>query len=118
MILSTNSLTDSITTLTNTGHLSTEQRFNLASDQKTLNIVNCSDSKTQAGIIKGTRPTIKLTQFGDENISDGIPFSLEPLEVQSFALQLMYKHFGELGDQITITSTSIENSKLVCWLSE
>lgn len=118
MTLPINTLSNGINNPTSTETLSIDRTFVLASNLKQLIFLNTSTSEPVNILIKGTRPTTSLPQYGDIDISGGDPFTLSPLAVCTLAVQLMYKHFGENGDTITISSTSTDKSKVVCWLSE
>ncbi len=118
MAIPVNTLSDEINNLTSTVTLSFDQTFLFTSNLATLIIVNTSTTDSVDFLIKGTRPITNLPQYGDINIGDGDQFTLTPLAVCTLAVQLMYKHFGENGDTITISSTSAEKSKVICWLSE
>ena len=118
MAIPVNTLSDEINNLTSKVTLSVDQTFLFTSNLVSLIIVNTSATDSVDFLIKGTRASTNLPQYGDVNISTGDNFTLTPLAVCTLAVQLMYKHFGENGDTITISSTSAEKASVICWLSE
>lgn len=118
MAIPTNQCTIGITLDSPTENLSIAQDFVLSSNQKMLFIFNASSSETANVLLKGTKSEIELSQWGTENISDGLPITIAPMKLTTIILSEMYKHIGENGDVITVSTDSTEKEKVTCWLSE
>jgi len=118
MAIPINTLSNGVINPTIAENLAVPQTFVLASNQKTLIIVNASQTETAIVLLKGTRDTINLPTWGEQDISEGFPVTLAPTTVATLIMELMYKHLGENGDVITVSSDSTEKDRVMCWLSE
>ena len=118
MTLTTNGYGEGILNPLSSGNLQLPETFVLSSNQNTLTFVNTSIAETIDILVKGTRLTIYIPSYGNEDISDGLPLTILPLNVTFLVIPKVYKHLGENGDVITISSESVGKEKLLCWLSE
>lgn len=118
MALTTNGYAEDILNPLSLGNLGSSEIFVLSSEQKTLTFVNTSTTETIDILIKGTRPSIYIPSYGNEDISEGLPLTILPFNVAIVIMPKIYKHLGENGDVITISSESPGKENILCWLSE
>lgn len=116
MTIPTDTHIEGINNPTATVNLSEDQTFTLSDDIETFIIVNMSEVETVNVLIKGTRDETDLSSYGSIDISGGLPLAISPGAVATTTLALMYKHIGENGDEITVSSSSTDSAKVICWL--
>lgn len=118
MALPVNNLDEGVINPTEIATLETPETFRLDSDHKSLVIVNASLTETANVTVKGTRDNVAIPLYGLLDISNGLPIVIAPLGVATIVLPLMYKHLGEEGDFITVSTDSIEKQYVLCWITE
>lgn len=118
MAIPINDHSQGINNPTETENLSLVRDFILQDGLETLVMVNLSEEEVTV-LVKGVdRDHTDLPAYGKIDITAGYPITILPGNVATITLALMYKHFGESGDTIQVSSSSVEKERVICWLCE
>lgn len=99
-----------------TSNLSSPGTFTLDNNKSNLTIINTSVTDNVDILIKGARGSVHIPSFADLDITGGLPITIAPLNVVAVNLVNISKHIGEVGDVITISSSSENNEGILFWL--